>query len=183
LGSLGIREVEFLRLRQMAVAFLLNEEQEVLFLQKKPKDTFLAGLFVPIGGHIEGDEIKEPQKACLREIEEETGLLRDYIHNLGLRYIVHRVRGNQEIRIQYVFFGNVSKKSTLIESDEGSLKWIDYKAIVNSNVSATTKEIVKHYEDLGVSTEKVYVGSMKSLKGKPVITWGLLEDWELPILN
>ncbi|KKI91117.1 hypothetical protein WQ54_16680 [Bacillus sp. SA1-12] len=98
----------------MAVAFLLNEEQEVLFLQKKPKETSLAGLLVPIGGHIEGDEIDEPQKACLREIEEETGLKSDYIYNLTLRYIVLRIKENQEIRIQYVFFGNVSKNSTLV---------------------------------------------------------------------
>jgi 8-oxo-dGTP diphosphatase len=34
----------------MAVAFLINEDQEVLFLQKRPKDTFLAGFLVPIGG-------------------------------------------------------------------------------------------------------------------------------------
>ncbi len=46
----------------MAVAFLLSEEEEVLFLQKKQKDTFLAGFLVPIGGHIEGDEINEPRK-------------------------------------------------------------------------------------------------------------------------
>ena len=167
----------------MAVAFLLNEEQEVLFLQKKPKDTFLAGFLVPIGGHIESYEINEPQKACLREIEEETGLKSDYIDNLTLRYIVLRIKENQEIRIQYVFFGKVSKSSTLIESDEGSLAWVDYKDITNKNVSATTSEIVKHYSNLGKSTEKVYVGSMKSSKGNPEITWGILEDWELPIFN
>lgn len=167
----------------MAVAFLLSEEQEVLFLQKKQKDTFLAGFLVPIGGHIEGDEINEPQEACLREIEEETGLKSDCINNLTLRYIVLRVKENQEIRIQYVFFGNVFKNATLIESDEGSLKWIDYNDIPNHNVSATTNEIVKHFNEIGKSTEKVYVGSMKSLKGNPEITWGLLEDWELPIFN
>lgn len=44
------REGEDLKLRQMAVAFLINEDQEVLFLQKRPKDTFLAGFLVPIGG-------------------------------------------------------------------------------------------------------------------------------------
>jgi 8-oxo-dGTP diphosphatase len=167
----------------MAVAFLLSEEQEVLFLQKKPEDTFLAGYLVPIGGHIESDEINEPKKACLREIEEETGLNREYINNLTLRYIVLRNKENQEIRIQYVFFGNVSKNSTLIESDEGSLAWVNYKGISNLNVSATTNEIVKHYNEIGKSSEKVYVGSMKSLKGIPEITWGLLEDWELPIFN
>ncbi len=82
-----------------------------------------------------------------------------------------------------MFFGNVFKNATLIESDEGSLKWIDYKDIPNQNVSATTNEIVKHFNEIGKSTEKVYVGSMKSLKGNPEITWGLLEDWELPIFN
>ncbi|MUK89290.1 NUDIX domain-containing protein [Ornithinibacillus sp. L9] len=172
-----------MKLRQMAVAFLLNEEQEVLFLQKKPKDTFLGGLLVPIGGHIEGNEISQPKGACLREIEEETGLKRDYINDLTLRYVVLRAKENKEIRIQFVFFGTVSKNFTLIESDEGSLKWVKFQEIANQNVSATTIEIVKHYKDFGESMENVYVGSMKSLKGKPTITWGLLEDWEMPILN
>jgi 8-oxo-dGTP diphosphatase len=169
----------------MAVAFLLNEEKRVLFLQKKAKDTFLAGLLVPIGGHIEGDEIGDPQKACLREIEEETGLISDYITDLKLRYIVLRIKDNQEIRIQYVFFGNALKVkgSKLIESNEGSLSWIEYKEVLNENVSATTKEIIKHYREIGKQTERVYVGSMKSLKGNPEITWALLEDWELPIFN
>jgi 8-oxo-dGTP diphosphatase len=163
----------------MAVAFLLSEEQEVLFLQKKQKDTFLAGLLVPIGGHIEGNEINEPQYACLREIEEETGLKGEHIENLTLRYIVHRIKENQEIRIQYVFFGNVSKNTTLLESDEGSLAWVGYKDIPSRNVSATTIEIVKHYNEIGKSTENLYVGSMRSLKGNGAINWGILEDWEM----
>jgi 8-oxo-dGTP diphosphatase len=172
-----------MKLRQMAVAFLFNEKQEVLFLQKKKKDTFLAGLLVPIGGHIEGDEINEPQKACFREIEEETGLKRDYIQDLTLRYVVLRIKDNQEIRIQYVFNGMVSENTALIESDEGSLSWIGYEGILKHNVSATTKEIVKHYDEIGKYNDKVYVGSMKSLHGKADITWGYLEDWELPIFN
>lgn len=180
---LEIGRVRCLKLRQMAVAFLLNEGQEVLFLQKKPKDLFLAGLLVPVGGHIEENEMSEPQTACLREIEEETGLKSHNINNLALRYIVLRIKENKEIRIQYVFFGNVSKSSKLIESDEGSLSWINDKDIINRNISATTKEIAKHYEEIGKFTEKVYVGSMKSIKGKPEITWGILEDWELPTFN
>ncbi|WP_268258085.1 NUDIX hydrolase [Bacillus niameyensis] len=163
----------------MAVAFLLNEEQEVLFLQKEQKGTFLAGLLVPIGGHMEETEINEPQKACLREVQEETGLKGESIENLKLRYIVHRIKGSHEIRIQYVFFGTVSKNSTLIKSDEGSLKWIGYKDIPNYNVTATTIEIAKHYKEIAKYNEAVYVGSMKSEKGNPEITWGLLEDWEL----
>ncbi|KAA0543110.1 NUDIX domain-containing protein [Bacillus sp. BGMRC 2118] len=171
-----------MRLRQMAVAFLINEEHEILFLQKKQSDTFLAGFLVPIGGHIENNEINEPKTACLREIEEETGIKSDAIKNLALRYIVLRIKEMQEIRIQYVFFGDVLKGTNLNESNEGELSWIENKNILNHNVSATTKEIIVHYDKLGKCNEQVYVGSMKSLNGEPEITWGLLEDWEQPIV-
>ncbi|KRG14684.1 hypothetical protein ACA30_10260 [Virgibacillus soli] len=95
---------------------------------------------------------------------------------LTLRYIILRLKDNQEIRIQYVFFGNISKNSLLTEREEGLLEWLDYMEISNRNVSATTIEIVKHYMELGTSTEKIYVGSMKSLNGNPEIAWALLED-------
>ena len=107
--------------------------------------------------------MNEPQKACLREIEEETGITSEYIENLELKYIVHRLKDTEEIRIQYVFFGKLLNNTTLIESDEGMLKWIGYKDIPKQNVSATTIEIVKHYKEIGKSNERVYVGSMKSL--------------------
>ena len=83
-----------------------------------------------------------------------------------------------------IFVIHVLKNSALIKSDEGSLYWIDYKGILqHDNVSATTIEIVKHYEQVSQYNGKVYVGSMKSIKGNPEVTWGLLEDWELPIFN
>ncbi|GIN72811.1 hypothetical protein J14TS2_32860 [Bacillus sp. J14TS2] len=51
------------------------------------------------------------------------------------------------------------------------------------DVSATTIEIAKHYLELGISTEKTYVGSMSSLNGNPQINWALLEDWEPALFN
>lgn len=50
--------------------------------------------------------------------------------------------------------------------------------VTNRNVSQTSKEIIDHYHDIGSSNEEIYVGSMKSLNGKPAITWGVLQDWE-----
>lgn len=167
----------------MAVAFLFKDKQDVLFLKKDSNSTFLAGHLVPIGGHIEGDEINNPEKACLREIEEETGLLETNISNLTLRYIVLRMKDNKEIRIQYVYFGDVSKESKVVESEEGQLSWINYDKIFDQNVSATTKEIITHYFTDGKFTDQVYVGSMKSFEGHPQITWAILEDWELKNIN
>lgn len=55
-----------MRLRQMAAAFLFNEDKEILFLQKKANSRFLGGHLVPVGGHIEDGEFGDPQRACLR---------------------------------------------------------------------------------------------------------------------
>ncbi|MFD1385480.1 NUDIX domain-containing protein [Oceanobacillus oncorhynchi subsp. oncorhynchi] len=167
-----------MKLRQMAVAFLFNDQQEVLFLQKKSNSPFLLGRMVPIGGHMEAGEINTPYHACIREIKEETGLTEKQLNNLRLRYVVHRMRNNSEIRIQYVYFGSVSVHSNLLESDEGELSWVNAQDIVNQAVTATTKEMMKHYMEIGKSTNKVYVGTMKSLNGEPDIAWGVLEDWE-----
>lgn len=162
----------------MAVAFLVNEEEEILLLQKKSENTFLAGFLVPIGGHIESYEINDPQKACFREIEEETGIKKELIKNLKLRYIMLRNNQNQEIRVQYVFFGTISKNVALTESDEGPLEWVKFREIVNKNISSTTNEIIKHYNDMISPNDDIYVGSMKSSNGKPTVTWGILQDWE-----
>ncbi|MRX56603.1 NUDIX domain-containing protein [Bacillus idriensis] len=162
----------------MAVAFLINEMGQILFLQKGANSSFLAGHLVPIGGHIEENEMSLPIEACIREIKEETGLNISDISNLKLRYIVMRIKDVREVRTQYVFFGEVKGAAKLTESEEGSLSWIDFDKIPKHNVSATTKEIVSHYKALDMPTEKVFVGAMKSNKGNPQITWSLLEDWE-----
>lgn len=162
----------------MAVAFLWKDE-EILFLQKRSDSLFLPGLMVPIGGHMEPEEIHTPNQACLREIEEETGLTNEDITELKLRYIVLRMKGTEEIRMQYVYLGQVKKEHKLIESAEGNVFWIHQSKAEHLHVTETTKEILKHFHKEGKQSDDVYVGSMKSANGKPDITWGLLEDWEL----
>lgn len=170
-----------MKLKQMAVAFLFNEAQDVLFLHKKENSTFLPGMLVPIGGHMEGNEIGTPDETCLREIKEETSLTDHDISHLKLRYIIHRMKGYNEIRTQYVYFGNVKNDCTIIDSDEGKLSWISSKEITGQNVTETTKEIIKHYLEKGKRTNEVYVGTMSSSNGNTHAIWAILEDWEQPI--
>ncbi|NHN34523.1 NUDIX hydrolase [Paenibacillus agricola] len=101
-----------------AVAFLFHENQ-LLFMQKENKNSFLSGMVIPIGGHLEQHEISIPKEACLREIEDETGLTKDDLSYLNLKYIVLRIK-DTEIRIQYVYFGNV-KHTNVVDSEEGRL--------------------------------------------------------------
>ncbi|GEL76776.1 NUDIX hydrolase [Tenuibacillus multivorans] len=165
-----------MKLRQFAAAFLINEDQEILFLQKPEDAKFLAGHLVPIGGHMEASEINTPEEACLREINEETGLSSHQISKLTLQYLTHRLKDN-EIRIQYIYFGYISKDSNLTNSDEGSLVWINPNNINDLKVTASAREIIKHHK-LNVLNENIYVGTMKSLNGEPGMTWSILEDWD-----
>ncbi|WP_273717062.1 NUDIX hydrolase [Alkalihalobacillus pseudalcaliphilus] len=158
------------------MAFIFNKKNELLFLQKKTTSPFLPGMLVPIGGHLEEGEISDPYRACLRELEEETGLTDEHIQGLSLKYMVFRNKSNREIRTQYVFFGVLMHDQPLVESEEGSLSWIPIKQIESKSVSATTLEIIRHastHQD-----DHVWVGTMRSIKRKPAITWALLEDWE-----
>lgn len=165
-------------LRQMAVALLFNEKQEVLFLQKKHGAAFLSGTLVPVGGHLKEDEITDPLKACLREIEEETGLTAHSIKGLALRYIIHRVKDYQEIRIQYIFTGGVASGSKLLDSEEGKLEWVDYSGLERLNVTASTQGVLSHYRETGIHNNTVYVGTMYSILGEPGVQWAILQDWE-----
>ncbi|MBW4082365.1 NUDIX domain-containing protein [Paenibacillus sp. S150] len=165
-------------LRQMAVALLFNEHHEVLFLQKKVNSRFLPGQLVPIGGHIVGGETGDPKRACLREIEEETGLEEHALTGLALRYIVHRMKDDQEIRIQYIFTGKVAADSELVESEEGRLSWVDCRTASHQPVTASTEEVMRHYLETGIHNNTTYIGTMHASQGQAAMSWSVLEDWE-----
>ncbi|HBS44500.1 MAG TPA: hypothetical protein DEA91_08680 [Paenibacillus sp.] len=161
-------------LRQMSVAFLIHGDK--LLMMEKPKSaSFVSGMVVPIGGHLKQDEISNPSEACLREVEEETGLTNDDLTDLELRYIILRIK-ETEIRIQYVYFSN-AKHLAVRESEEGKLLWVDMGLVNNFNVTATTKYIIEHYSK-NENSSNIYVGTMKSVESEPEITWALLKDWE-----
>ncbi|WP_249896863.1 NUDIX domain-containing protein [Paenibacillus sp. PK3_47] len=166
------------RLRQLAVAFLLNDRMEMLFLQKKAESAFLPGYLVPVGGHMEEGEFNDPLRACIREIKEETGLPEQAVHNLSLRYIVHRIRSNREIRIQYVYTGHVPPESVPAGSDEGQLLWVDRNRLDSRQITASTKAIIDHYFAKGIHNKQIYTGTLYAQKGQAVMGWSVLEDWE-----
>jgi 8-oxo-dGTP diphosphatase len=162
----------------MAVAFIFNKRREVLFLQKKPTSAFLPGLLVPVGGHMESGEISDPKRACLREIQEETGLGEHALTGLELRYIVHRMKDEREIRIQYIFTGEAAADSELVESDEGQLLWVDCNEVSSQHVSASTEAVIRHFLETGIYNHKTYIGTMHGKQGQAAMNWAVLEDWE-----
>lgn len=161
--------------RLMATAFLSHADR-LLLMRRSPKATLFPGKWAPIGGHLEAEEINDPQAACLREFQEETGLTGAHLVNLSLRYIVHRQRGD-EIRTQYVYFGSVTEER-FGKSDEGELCWVPFDRVADLDMSDTTRFTLEHYMAHGSQTDCVYVGTVGVRRGRPVISWAALRDWE-----
>jgi 8-oxo-dGTP diphosphatase len=159
----------------MVTAFIFNENK-LLFMKRAIDRKLMPGAWAPIGGHIEPEEINNPMKACLREIEEETGLTTSDLSSISLKYILHR-RKMDEIRIQYVFFGE-SCKAELADTEEGELFWIDPSNVSNLEASASIKYVLNHYLSNDKDIKDVLIGTMGNDDGKPIINWGILQDWE-----
>ena len=145
-----------MKMREMATAFISYKNQ-LLLIKKKPGGLFPFEFWSGIGGHLEAEELNHPYTACLREIEEETGLKKDDIAHLELRYILLRRKDN-EIRQQYVYFGE-SRHSNVISSEEGELCWIHKDEIANLKISTILKYMIQHYNENRNKTS-VYVGTM-----------------------
>ena len=84
------------RLRSMTGLFITRGD-EILLLWK-PSGRAVRQVWCPsAGGHVEPDEYRDPLACVLRELKEETGLTRDCLTGLSLRYLTIRA-GDGELR-------------------------------------------------------------------------------------
>lgn len=164
-----------IRVRLLATAFLINGSS-LLLMRRSPNARLFPGRWAPIGGHLEPNEMSDPQAACMREIGEETGLAEGDLNDLSLRYIMDR-RRKDEIRTQYIYFGFTETRD-VGRTEEGELQWVQLDSALDLDVSATTRFTLEHYVGLGSQTNNVYVGTLDAHDGKPVINWATLRDWE-----
>ena len=69
-------------LRNSVCAFLRNNGKYLL-MKRAENRVFNPGFWSGVGGHMEPKEINDPLSACYREIEEETGIIKDYYFSLA----------------------------------------------------------------------------------------------------
>ncbi len=163
-----------IRLRQMTGAFLTNS-QDMLLMKRAETMHIAPGLWAGIGGHVEPEEISDPLRCVLREIEEETGIGPDSITGIRLQAVVHRQRG-QEIRLQYIYFG-YTKTRDIGYTAEGALHWIRQSDVLEKAMSAANRFVLEKYFQDGPSDD-VWVGVLGNDGGRPKIQWSSLADWE-----
>lgn len=111
------------------------------------------------GGHFEPEELNDPKKCVLREMEEELGLTEAAVEGLTLRYITCRLK-NGEVRQNYYFFGRLKEEKELT-STEGILRWVPYEAVPELEMPASAKFMILHYLKEGRYTDTLYGGIME----------------------
>lgn len=165
-----------IRSRHATVAILFKENKALLMKRGEHRE-IAPGYWSGIGGHFEEHEMNTPYEACFREIEEESGIIREHILNLKLLYILLR-RFRDEIRYSYIFFGESTKKE-VIQTDEGELFWIPKEEFMDRQFTDTFTLMFKHYMKREAGDSAVYVGTIENNNGKARMIWARCEDFEI----
>lgn len=156
-------------------AAFLKHGNDYLLMKRAPNRIIAPEVWSGVGGKLERDELNDPQVACLREIEEETGIIADQIHDLTLRYVILR-RYRSTIRQTYIYFGETDAEPT-IATDEGELHWIPENELLDRIYTATFAAMLEHYLIMP-DLEHVVVGVAESRNGKCTMIWSAIEDFE-----
>ncbi len=103
----------------------LERNGQYLMLHRNKKDHDLnGGKWIGVGGKFEHGEA--PEEALLREVKEETGLTLSRYRRRG---IVTFVQGEL---CEYMFLFTADEfDGTLIDCDEGDLKWVDKSQVLS----------------------------------------------------
>jgi len=108
------------------------------------------------GGHFEPSELNDPKACVLREMKEELGLTESDVEGLSLRYITHRLMG-EEVRQNYYFFARLKEERELT-STEGNLRWVPMEEIPQLEMPVSAKHMILHYLKTGRFDDRLYAG-------------------------
>lgn len=144
-----------IKLRNMTSVYLVREG-EVLCLYRIGSRVANHRYIGSAGGHFEPDELNDPRKCVLREMQEELGLTENDVEGMQLRYITHRLMGG-EIRQNYYFFGRLKEEKDL-HSTEGKLRWVPFEEVPELYMPVSAKAMILHYLEEGRFTDHLYCG-------------------------
>ncbi|MBP1156570.1 MULTISPECIES: NUDIX hydrolase [unclassified Paenibacillus] len=162
-----------IRARMIATALLFHDN-DLLMMKRSLTRTLSPGLWAAVGGHLEAEEINDPETAVLREIHEETGLLPEEITGLRLQYILIRLN-QKEVRQQFIYTARSARRDVSL-TEEGELHWIPREKVLDREIPFIFHRLLEHYFAHGPSRH-VWVGTAGyDSEGIPTVHWTELAD-------
>lgn len=143
------------KLRNMTSVYLVSDTGVLCLYRigsRVVKDKYIGSA----GGHFEPEELNDPTRCILREMQEELGLTEGDVEGLTLRYITHRLMKG-EIRQNYYFFARL-KTPRKLTSSEGKLQWFSFEEIPALNMPVSAKHMILHYLETGRFNDRLYAG-------------------------
>lgn len=155
---------------RIMVGVFLVKDSKVLMIHRNDDKNLAPNIWSCIGGHMEPQELNNPEVTCYRELFEETGITNRMIDNLRLKYITYQIINN-EIQIGYCYFGDMINEYDLPLCNEGTLHWVDVTDIQQKTMSLIITHIVQHWLSHTEDNE-IYVGTVN--KGSNITTFAAL---------
>ncbi len=134
------------RVIKVAVALIFNESGQVLLTQRSdPRNLLTHNKWQFPGGGVEKNET--PESACIREIEEETGLVIELLTNTPLK-ITHKGTGDKNT---YDLFGYPARWvsgtiNTENDDETADAKWMTLENIDFTQCIKSTKLLIETYQ-------------------------------------
>lgn len=151
----SLEEKMDIKLRNMTSVYFVRDE-ELLCLYRIGSRVANQRYVGAAGGHFEPEELNDPRRCVLREMQEELGLTEGDTENLTLRYITYRlVEG--ELRQNYYFFGSL-KTDLELTSNEGTLRWVPFSEVKDLHMPVSAKPMLMHFVQEGRFTDHLYAG-------------------------
>lgn len=167
-----------MNIRRLTGIYIIKDDK-ILLMHKQKSRVFSKPLWMSVGGHFENVDQGDPDKCIIREMQEETGIGIGQLENFIMKYITIRKTAS-EIRLQYVYFASLKcDKTSIKQTDEGKLKWIEIDELFNRNMSVTNTALLKHYLETGTNDDFVYSGSATAKNGTPFIEFKKLKEFEV----
>ena len=125
---------------ETVLAYIEKDNQYLLLFRNKKKVDINKGKWIGVGGHIEKSET--PVDALIREVKEETNLDVLEYQKRGIVYFCY----NDIVEKMHLF--TTSKCSgVLSECNEGTLKYVDKKEMLNLPMWPGDKIFLKYLEE------------------------------------
>lgn len=137
------------------VSVYLRNGGNYLLMKRAENRRFFPGFWANIGGHMEEGEMTDPERACLRELFEETGISADKVSSLKLRYICVAPREGY-FAIHYMYFGETTE-TAIVQTDEGEIYWVPEKAVLEKGFTPVMHRLLEHYFKHALDNDTVYL--------------------------